>query len=185
MFIYYFIFSIIPGWWLVIFVCKGYSSVFFDSILKRFLEKKFSNNVDKQPNTTDTQEKYYILKVPFIGKPSIIFKQRFSRLIISISTCKVNVAIVFQSCKVKDFFSLKSKCSSYLCSNCVYQFTCQRDSDVSYIGQTSRHLGIRAKEHLNLNVENPSAVGRHILGCKGCLDSFKKGLLTDNSFKII
>ena len=123
--------------------------------------------------------------MPFIGKPSIVFKQRFSRLIKSISTTGINVSIVFQSCKVKDFFSLKSRCSKALKSCCVYQFTCQSDSDVSYIGQTSRHLGVRAKEHLDVESENPSAIGRHILGCKGCMDSLKKGELTHDNFSII
>ena len=167
-----------------IFVQNGYSNVFFDRTLKRFLNKKFDCNEDKL-SVSDTQERFYVMKVPFIGKPSIVFKQRFLRLVRKISTCRVNVAIVFQTCKVKDFFSLKSKSSSYLTANCVYKFTCQRDSDMFYIGQTSRHLGIRAKEHLNIQTENPSAIGSHIMNCEGCLSSLRQGQLTEDNFKVI
>ena len=169
-----------------IFVQNGYTQAFFDKVLKRFLYRKVTESNNKTNDTDNCkQERYYVLKVPFIGKPSLLFKQRFTRLIKSINTTGINMSIVFTSCKVKDFFSLKSKCSDALRSYCVYKFTCRSDSGLSYIGQTSRHLGVRVKEHLNIRGENPSAVGRHILGCSSCRNSLENGELAQDGFSVI
>ena len=60
----------------------------------------------------------------------------------------VKLCCVFNSCKVKSYFSLKSKTPSFLSGNVVYKYTCQRDADRSYIGETARYLIERAGEHL-------------------------------------
>ena len=73
----------------------------------------------------------------------------------------------------------------FLRSNVVYKFTCQRDSDLIYIGETQRHLGVRASEHLNIQDSNPTAVGKHIQDCTTCKQQLINGRLTANDFVIL
>ena len=72
----------------------------------------------------------------------------------------------------------------YLSSNVVYQFTCQHDAGASYIGETKRHIGVRAEEHLDIGGRY-SAVGSHIQDCDKCFTAHSTGQLTYKSFKII
>ena len=50
-----------------------------------------------------------------------------------------------------NYFSLKAKTPKNLLSNVVDKFSCQNDSELSYIGETKRHLVIRSEEHLDLD----------------------------------
>ena len=53
-------------------------------------------------------------------------------------------------------------------SNVVYKFICSRDVNVTYIGTSARHLGIRAGEHLNVSRSGKSAIKEHIRKCSLC-----------------
>ena len=61
-------------------------------------------------------------------------------------------------------------------SNVVYKFDCIRNKNCSYIGYTTRKLGICIKEHQRKS----SPVGQHLLGCNDCANSHIEDL-----FKII
>ena len=50
------------------------------------------------------------------------------------------------------------------CLNVVYKFSCSRDANISYIGMTTRHLGIRIEEHLH-HKTTKSAIRDHIETC--------------------
>ena len=65
--------------------------------------------------------------------------------------------------------------------NVIYEFTCSCDANLTYIGMSTRHLSIRAKEHLDFNSQVSSAIKNHIMCCNVC-SSVKLNL---NSFKII
>ena len=53
---------------------------------------------------------------------------------------------------------------------------------MSYIGTTTRHLGIRANEHLGLQLNSKrTAVKDHILTC----EKRKSEILTVNNFKVV
>ena len=68
-----------------------------------------------------------------------------------------------------DFFSLKCKTPFPYSSNVVYKFSCLRDADCSYIGQTKRHLVTRVNEHLSLQRPQPqSEIKSHIYRCNAC-----------------
>ena len=67
----------------------------------------------------------------------------------------------------------------------VYKFTCQVDPDISYIGKTKRHLGVRSQEHLNTKTYLKSAVSDHIVACHVCRDSLSNGQLTYKNFEIL
>ena len=55
----------------------------------------------------------------------------------------------------KDKTPLENKCGT------VYHITCDNDPTHTYIGGSKRPLGVRFKEHLNLN--KPTGVGEHCL----------------------
>jgi len=62
----------------------------------------------------------------------------------------------------------------------VYKFSCSRDAKISYIGMTTRRLGIRMQEHLHHKTLK-SPIKDHIDSCDTC----KKKNLDINSFKVI
>ena len=109
-----------------------------------------------------------------------MFKQRMSRLVREIYGRKL--CVVFESFKVKNCFTLKYKSNHFVLSHVVYKFTCQHDAGVSYIGETKRHLGIRASEHLKTEF---SAIGSHVRQCPSCFISFSNGEMNHNNFKVI
>ena len=53
-------------------------------------------------------------------------------------------------------------------SNVVYKFTCSRDENISYIGETRRQLFQRIIDH-NTSNKN-SAIFDHMFNCRGCMD---------------
>ena len=71
-----------------------------------------------------------------------------------------------------------STCSTptHLISNVVYKFICSCDTNVTYIGITTRHLGVRLEEHLHsktdLTVEKHINVYHSCKGNKHLFDNF-------------
>ena len=64
-----------------------------------------------------------------------------------------------------------------LMANVVYQFTCLRDANSTYIGKTIRHLATRVREHTTL----PSAIKEQFCHhAQPCKDNY-----SCNSFKVI
>ena len=72
-----------------------------------------------------------------------------------------------------------------LASNVVYKYTCQCDTDTVYIGETERHIGVRAAEHLDISAEKPSAVAKHIMDCESCFSANEQGNLSFTDFVIL
>ena len=67
-------------------------------------------------------------------------------------------------------FSNEAKTPKHLLSNVVYKFTCQNYFELTYIGETKRHLLTRVKEHLSLsNSYQNSEVKTHIENCSQCI----------------
>ena len=93
----------------------------------------------------------------------------------------VKINSIYKSFKVSSYFKLKLCTPLALYSNVVYQFKCSYDTNQTYIGMSSRHLGTRVKEHLNFSSKQKSSIKDRIQSCK-CnicsktkigLDSFK------------
>ena len=157
-------------------ILNNYPKAFFDQVLKKFLDKQNSTNLD---STTSSNENSGItLSIPFIGEAS----HKFSKQIVSLIKSKFDVEIlpVFTSTKIGDFFSLKSKTPVPFASNVVYKFSCLRDAGHSYIGQTKRHLMTRVHEHVALS-SSKSEIKTHIKNCPVCFN--KK--LDVNNFQIL
>ena len=146
-----------------IFSSNGYPKTFFDKVLTKFNESISGpriSNVDEIPRNF-----LYTFKMPFLGRPSVFLKKELSKLIKGKFGVDLNVA--YTSCKIGDFFTLKSKTPFILLTNVVYKFSCLGDPSISYIGKTERHIATRMDEHLDRRAEK-SAVTSHINSCVSC-----------------
>ena len=152
--------------------------------LSLFLRKS-SPPVNVDVGDDDEETKKYVMCIPYIGKPSLVFKRQLIKMY---KECLNNdLRCVFTSFKVKNYFSLKCQSPTYLSSNVTYKYTCQGDPDVFYVGETSRHIITRAGEHLTLDSPSqyPTAVGQHILSCEHCMCAFECMELSWKDFEIL
>ena len=167
-----------------IFQNNGYSIQFFQKLHSAFLAK-IERPTEDIPDDEDEDTKRYVLSIPFVGKPSLVFKSKIRKIFKEY--LDVELRPVFSSFKVKNYFSLKCKTPTCLSSNVTYKFSCQCDADVFYIGETARHIVARASEHLNISSPSqyPTAVGQHILGCETCFSALECGELSWKDFQIM
>ena len=105
--------------------------------------------------------------VPYVGKASIRFVKALSRLYLK----QFDVRLIPLNCtsKVGEYFQVKSATSLALYSNVVYKLTCLCDTNLTYIGMSSRNLITRVREHLNLADLRKSAIRNHILHASSAL----------------
>ena len=143
---------------------NGFPLLFIDKIIKNYLDGKFSNT-EPQDSANKIPPRYY--KLPFLGDASILLKNRLSKLV---SRCCDNakVKLIFVPIKLNSFFSLKDVPRASLKSSVVYRFTCAGCS-ASYVGETSRHLTTRIKEHLE--TDKNSHVYKHLRQSSQCKDT--------------
>ena len=147
-----------------IFLKNGYPVDFFLRIVSRFLHKKFEHVNVSEKNKIDYKT---CIKIPYIGKPSLFLSRSLKNLFLS--HFKISIVCVFTSFEIKNYFSLKCKTPFALSAYIVYKFTCLRDAEKFYIGKTSRHLAVRAKEHFDFkNSKIKSAINDHIFECDAC-----------------
>ena len=151
---------------------NGYPKELFDSCLRHFLNLKHIRDNSEAKVEYDKVETIFL--IPYIGLPSVIFGRKLKRLLKEYYC--IDVKVVFSSFKVKNYFSLKCHTPMPLMANVVYQFTCLRDANSTYIGKTIRHLATRVKEHAT----SPSAIKDHLSSCITCKDNY-----SCNSFKVI
>ena len=166
------------------FKLNSYPISYFNKVLDSFRNPSVTQN-----NDNDEDANYVLIKIPFIGEQSYTLSKRIKNIIESANNCKVR--IIFSSFKIRNYFSLKAKTPYHLLSNVVYKFTCQCDTETTYIGKTKRHLIIRGMEHLALsNVYSNSEVKSHLKTCNACysnmsIDNFKIIKKCSNNFTSI
>ena len=169
-----------------LFLANNYTNNFFNKILKQFLDS-FSCVTT---NCDDDSDKHFV-NVPYVGAASKQFVKQLSELV----KCKFGVEIcaIYISCKVGRCFQLKSVTPITLSSNVVYQFLCSCDTNLSFVGMSSRHLETRARKHLNLaDIDINSDIKDHLYDCdkvssmKHSVESFKilKKCVTEYDTKI-
>ena len=90
---------------------------------------------------------------------------------------------IYKTCKVGNYFNLKSNTPALLLSNVVYRFSCPCDAGLTYIGKSTRHVITRAKEHLNLGSSVKSKIKDHIIDCNLCNKKDMDSLI--HSFSVI
>ena len=123
---------------------------------------------------TSNAARYY--KLPYIGHISTDVKRKINRF------CKfycksLSIKIVLTPFKVADMVNVKDPIPKFLKSFVVYKFVCP-GCNACYIGETTRHLSTRIKEHLE--TDKKSHIFAHLVNNETC-----KALSTENCFEII
>ena len=161
------------------FLWNNYPATFFDNVFKHFLNA----DTDVEEKLDEDKRTICFFRVPYIDKKSRRFVTSLSRLIAS--RCDIKLYTIFATSKVGDYFQSKCRTSHALCSNVVCKFTCSCDANLSYVGMSTRHLGVRARKHLNLADQHKnSAIKDHLKFCDVCCEACKAQLSADN-FKIV
>ena len=85
--------------------------------------------------------------------------------------CKENFdnKLVFNSFKIKSYFSYKYPIPNDFTFSLVYKFTCASCSS-SYIGEISRHFKTRIEEHIEK--DNKSHIFGHVRSSTTCFSSY-------------
>ena len=158
-----------------LFKLKGYPAFIYQKCVNKFLNKK-CNKHEKADIQTDKADVTFV--IPFIGNASLIFRKKI------VATYKkyydINVRCVFQTFKVRNYFSLKSRTPPELLARCVYKFEYCSDATVSYFGKTKRYLASRIKEYKSKY--SKSAILSHLIECQNCSAKFSSQQFTALAF---
>ena len=117
---------------------------FIDKVIQSFNDKIQS---DTQASDEPNQNKpnIYYFKLPYIGSYSHTTQQKLRKLTKRFCV-DLKIKLVFSSYKIKNLFSFKNSIPSLLKSCVVYEFSCA-GCNSRYVGETTRHLSTRIKEH--------------------------------------
>ena len=156
-------------------LCKNmFPLKMIENIIGKFLCIKLENSTSE---VSEVKISTSYFKLPYIGKFSNNVKQNINKLVKRYCKDTINVKLVFNTCKVKNYFSQKDPIPSCFKSYVVYKFNCARCNSC-YVGRTQRHHTTRVNEHLGS--DKKSHIYLHLktnLECKNACD--------DNAFKII
>ena len=125
----------------------------------------FSSNQNQLKNKSDV----HYFKSPYISNLSHHIKIKLPKLCKEFCKENFNIKLVFNSFKVKNYFSCKDPIPNDLKSFLVYKFTCARCSS-SYIGETFRHFKTRIEEHTKKH--NKSHIFKYLDSTTICFDSY-------------
>ena len=134
-------------------------------VIKKYLDYKFCSNQNK---LKDTSAIHYF-KLPYIGNLSHHIKNKLSKFCKEFSKDQFNIKLVFNSFKIKNYFSYKDPIAGDLKSFLVYKFTSASCSS-SYIGDTCGHFKTRIEEHIKK--DNKSHIFKHLHSTATCFDSY-------------
>ena len=116
------------------FLSNGYPIWFFNKFLQRFLTVD-NDSSDRERSKFNS---VVYLNVPYIGKESRRFVSRLAELFHY--KFDVKASAIYKTFKTGIYFQLKLRTHLLLCSNVVHKFTCSCDSNLTYIGKSTRHL---------------------------------------------
>ena len=143
---------------------NAYSPLLIDKVFKKYLDYKFSS---KQTQLKDKSNVHYF-KLPYIGNLSHHTKNKLSKLCKEFCKENFNIKLVFNSFKIKNYFSYKDPIPNDLKSFLVYKFTCASCSS-SYIGETCRHVKTRIEENIK---KDKSHISKHLHSTTTCFESY-------------
>ena len=121
---------------------NAYPPFLIDKVIKKYLDYKFSSNQNQLKDKSDV----HYFKLPYIGNLLHHIKNKLSKLCKEFCKESFNIKLVFNSFKIKNYFSSKNPIPDYLKSFLVYKFACAICS-FSYIGETCHHFKTRIVEN--------------------------------------
>ena len=119
---------------------NAYPHFVIDQVIKKYLDYKFSGNL----NQLKEKSEVHYFKLPYISTLSHHIKNKFSKLCKEFCKENFNIKLVFNSFRIKKYFSYNDPVPNDLKSFLVYKFTCASCSS-SYIGEACRHFKTRIK----------------------------------------
>ena len=137
-----------------------------DKIIHSYVSKKMnpSNGQIDSPSSGKT----HFYKLPYVGQFSKIVQTKLRKLLKRYCKADLDVKLVFSTFKLRNMFSVKDLVPQSLRSRVVYKFLCA-GCNASYIGETTRHICARVREHLLS--DKSSHVHRHLQSSRACHDS--------------
>ena len=111
----------------------------------------------------------YCFKLPYIGNLSHHVKNKLSKHCKELCKENFNIKLVFNSFKIKNYFSYKDPIPDDLKSFLVYKFTFASCSS-SYIGEICCHFKTRIEGHIK--GDNESHIFKYLHSITICFDSY-------------
>ena len=136
-------------------VKNAYPQFLIDKIIKMYLDYKFPSNQNELKDKSDVHS----FKLPHIHNLSHHIKNKLSKLCKGVCKENVNIKLVFNSFKIKNYFLYKDAIPKDLKSFLVYTFTCASCSS-TYIGETCCPFKTRTEEHIK--TDNKSHNFKHL-----------------------
>ena len=143
---------------------NAYPPFLNDKVIKKYLDYKFSSN---QTQLKDKSDVHYF-KLPYIGNLSHHIKNKLSKLCKGFYKENFNIKLVFNSFKIKNYFSYNDPIPNDSKSFLVYKFTCASCSS-SYIGEIFRHFKTKIDEHIKK--DDKSHIFKYLQSTETCFDS--------------
>ena len=108
-------------------------------------------------------KKELLVILPYLGTFSLSLRKRLDKSV-SKSLPQCNIKVIFQSKnRLSSFFKFKDSIPLHLRSHLIYKFQCS-NCNITYYGETERHLKVRAGEHIKyVSVNKKSSVKDHCL----------------------
>ena len=122
---------------------NAYPPFLIDKVIKKYLHCKFSSNQNQLKDKSD----FHYFKLPYIGNLSHHVKIKLFKLCEEFCKENLNIKLVFNSLKIKSYFSYKDPIPNDLKSFLVDTFPGATSSS-SYIGETFCHFKARIEEHI-------------------------------------
>ena len=144
---------------------NAYPPFLIDKVIKKYLDYKFYSN----QNQLKEKSNVHYFKLPYIGNLSHHIKIKLWKLCKEFCKEGFNIKLVFNSFKVKNYFSYKDSIHNDLKSFLVFTFTCASCS-CSYIGETCCHSKTRTENHIKK--DNKSHIFKHLHSTATCFDSY-------------
>ena len=129
-----------------IFKCNNYPVALIDQCVKTFLNKIY---VPKRILIT-VPKKDVLIILPFLGQFSLNLRSRLHNCF-NKTLPRCNIKVIFQSKNLlTNLIRFKDSIPKELRSHIVYKFLCS-NCNITYYGETERHLNVRPGEHLSLS----------------------------------
>ena len=117
-----------------------------DQCIKKFFDKLYAL---KQILPTVPKIELLVI-LPYLGTFSLSLRKRLDKSV-SKSLPQCNIKVIFQSKnRLSSFFKFKDFIPSHLRSHLIYKFQCS-NCNITYYGETERHLKLRAGEHISMS----------------------------------
>ena len=127
-----------------IFKCNNYPVNIIDQCIKKFFDKLY---VRKQIVPT-VPKKELLVVLPYLGTFSLNLRKRLYKSV-SNSLPQCNIKVIFESKnRLISFFKSEDSILLHLPSHLIYKFQCS-NCNITYYGETDRHLEVKAGEHIN------------------------------------